>query len=287
MAVVVSPLGCAGPRDEAAAAPQPRAAERELKTLEARLGGRLGLHAVNLATGDRLSYRADERFAMCSTFKWALAAAVLQRVDRGEVALSQQVPFTEADLLEYAPVTKQHVEAGHLTVEQLGEAAVTLSDNTAANLLLDLVGGPAGLTEFLRDSGDATTRLDRNEPTLNLNEPGDSRDTTTPRAMATTLQTLLEPGALSSESRKLLRQWLLGCKTCDQRFRAGLPAGWRAGNKTGTGLRGLVGDVGMLEPAKAGPIYFAAYLSDSEQELPKLLEGMAELGRITARTLGA
>ncbi|MEQ9324982.1 MAG: class A beta-lactamase, partial [Polyangiaceae bacterium] len=247
---------------------------------------RVGVYAVDTVSQQTVAHRADERFAMCSTFKWALAAAVLEKVDRGEESLSEMVRYTEADLLEYAPVTRGHLAEGQLTVEALCEAAVTLSDNTAANLLLDRVGGPAGLTAFFRQHGDDATRLDRDEPTLNTNLEGDPRDTTTPRAMATTLNELVLGSALKEESRGRLVGWLRGCKTCDQRLWAGLPDGWTAGTKTGTCLRGGCNDVGLVWPPDREPIVVAAYLSDSDATLPERSAVLASVGRIVAARFG-
>lgn len=246
----------------------------------------MGVFALDTDSGDTLAHRADERFAMCSTFKWALAAAVLEAVDRGAESLSEPVAYTEADLLDYAPVARAHVAEGQLTVEALCEAAVTLSDNTAANLLLARVGGPAGLTAFLRAQGDGQTRLDRDEPTLNTNLEDDPRDTTTPRAMATTLRTLALGSALKSASRERLVGWLRGCQTCDQRLWAGLPEGWTAGTKTGTCQRGGCNDVGLIWPAGGEPIVVAAYLSDSDASLAELSEALATVGRIVAAGFG-
>jgi beta-lactamase class A len=157
--------------------------------------------ALDTDSGETLEHRAEERFAMCSTFKWILAAAVLERVDHGELRLDKSLHFDEDDLLDYAPVAREHIAKGSLTIDELCAAAVSISDNTAANLLLEQIGGPSGLTAFLRRHGDPVTRLDRNEPSLNTNLPGDPRDTTTPRAMVGTMNTLLVGDILSSESR--------------------------------------------------------------------------------------
>ncbi|MCA9624225.1 MAG: class A beta-lactamase, partial [Myxococcales bacterium] len=193
------------PGEQIAAAPAnppPDAPPDPLDSLEAAVGGRLGVIAMDSADGAvLLARRPDERFAMCSSFKWALAAAVLARVDRGELALAEPVPYAEADLLQHSPVTREHLAEGAMSLEALAEAAVVTSDNAAANLLLAKIGGPAGLTAFLRAEGDDTTRLDRTEPTLNENTPGAPRDTTTPRAMATSLSRLLLGPSLSEASR--------------------------------------------------------------------------------------
>jgi len=232
--------------------------------IEAGLGGRVGVMALDTGDGFEMSYRADERFAMCSTFKWLLAAFVLSRVDRHEIALDEPLSYGPEDLLDYAPVAKAHVDTGSLTVEALCRAAVSISDNTAANLLLERVGGPVELTAFLRRSGDAVTRLDRNEPDLNTNIPGDERDTTSPRAMVGTMNRFLLGDLLSARSRDRLIRWLKETSTGLDRLRAGLPAGWLAGDKTGTGVNGAANDVAIVWPPDRKPILIASYLSESE-----------------------
>lgn len=239
-------------------------ASTDFGAIEADLGGRVGVMARDTGSGDELAWRADERFALCSTFKWVLAAMILSKVDRGELALERRIEYGEADLLEYAPVTREHVEEGSMTVAGLCRAAVTVSDNTAANLLLELVGGPPELTAFLRKSGDTVTRLDRYEPELNTNVPGDERDTTTPRAMLDTMERLLLGEALSPGSRERLNGWLVGATTGGARLRAGLPDGWTVGDKTGTGPNGAANDVAIAWPPGRPPILIAAYLSGSE-----------------------
>lgn len=231
--------------------------------IEAGLGGRVGVMAIDTGNGDEMLHRADERFAMCSTFKWLLAAMVLARVDRKEVALDRRIDYGPEDLLDYAPVTHEHVASGSMTVAALCRAAVTLSDNTAANLLLEEIGGPAALTAFLRQSGDTVTRLDRNEPGLNTNLPGDERDTTTPRAMAKTMRRILLGGVLSAASRERLVLWLKATTTGLSRLRAGLPPDWTAGDKTGTGENGAANDIAITWPPNREPILIAAYLSGS------------------------
>src|SRR5262245_60188144 len=174
----------------------------EFAALETSSGGRLGVFALDTESGSYVGHRPDERFAMCSTFKWVLAAAVLARVDRGQLSLDERVPYLPSDLLEHAPATREHVAEGSMTVDALAQTAVTVSDNTAANLLLAKIGGPAGFTQFVQSLGDHVTRLDRDEPTLNSNDPGDPRDTTSPRAMVGLMSRVLCGDALSPASRE-------------------------------------------------------------------------------------
>jgi beta-lactamase class A len=220
---------------------------------------------------------------MCSTFKWILAAAILSAVDQGKLTLSQQIAFSESDLLDHAPTTRAKLAEGRLSVEELARATVINSDNTAANLLLPLIGGPAGLTAFVRANGDAVTRFDRNEPTLNTNLPDDPRDTTTPRAMAALMRTILMRGAkagpLARDSRDRLLGWLTDCETGHERLRAGLPADWLAADKTGTGARSAVNDIAVLEPPRRSPIMVAAFLSDSGKTPRELNPAHAAIAR--------
>ncbi len=223
----------------------------ELSSLEKSHGGRLGVVALDLGSHRRLSHRSDERFAMCSTFKLLLAAAIAARVDAGELTWEKQIPYSSVDLLSYAPITgkPENVKAGSLSASELCTAAVQLSDNTAANLLLKSIGGPDSFTRYLRSLGDSITRLDRNEPDLNTNLENDIRDTTTPAAMVVTMEKLLLGDALTAASREKLTNWLIGNKTGDKRIRAGFGKGWKIGDKTGTGENGAANDVAIVWPA--------------------------------------
>jgi beta-lactamase class A len=248
--------------------------------LEAAAGGRLGVAAIDLATGAEIGHRTGDRFAMCSTFKWVLAAATLAAVDAGELSLQREVVYGEKDLLEYAPTTRANIATGRLSVEALAGAIITNSDNTAANLLFPLIGGPAGLTAFVRKHGDSVTRFDRDEPTLNTNLPGDPRDTTTPGAMATLMKTILVgEHALSRESRERLLAWLIACETGKERLRAGLPRDWVTGDKTGTGERSAVNDVAIITPPGRAPLIVAAFLSDSGRPPAELNPSHAAIAR--------
>jgi len=249
--------------------------------LEAQIGGRIGVAALDTFSHTRLLHRADERFAMCSTFKWILASAILAKVDQGQIALNRSVSYGPGDLLGHAPVTTAHVGDGALPVEMLCAAAMEESDNTAANLLLALIEGPSGLTDFLRGIGDATTRLDRNEPGLNTNLPGDGRDTTTPNAMVATMQSVLLGKVLSPAARDKLLGWMKNCRTGLKSLRAGVPQGWVVGDKTGSGVNGAFNDVAIVEPPGRPPILIAAYLSDS-QAAPEVLQAMqAQIAKTT------
>ncbi len=259
---------------------------RALAEIESKVGGRVGVFALDTGTGKELAHREDERFAMCSTFKWVLSAAILARVDRGQLSLDGRVPYGSTDLLDYAPVTRAQVADGYMTVGALARASVVVSDNTAANLLLGLIDGPPGLTQFIRSMGDPVTRLDRTEPTLNSNEPGDTRDTTSPRAMVSLMRKILCGDALSSASRERLLAWLRACETGKDRLRAGLPGDWTVGDKTGGGLRGALNDVAIAVPPGGDPILIASYLSEGRSGLDEKEAAHADVGRVVARALG-
>jgi beta-lactamase class A len=263
-----------------------RDTEETLRALEHASGGRLGVFMLDTATGATVAHRADERFPMCSTFKALLAGHVLHRVDRGEESLSRRVAYGPADLLEYAPITRAHVGEGGLAVAALCEAAITVSDNTAANLLLHASGGPAGLTAFLRSIGDDTTRLDRIEPELNVWAPGELRDTSTPRAMARSLRALVLDDVLSAASRERLQAWLRATTTGDKRLRAGLPHEWTVGDKTGTWSDATVNDCAVVWTPRGGPWVVTAFLCGLPSKRPMEEGTLAEVGRVLARQVG-
>ncbi len=249
--------------------------------LEHRHGGRLGVAISDAATGRRFAYRGDERFALASTFKFLAVAFVLARVDRKQDSLSRRVVYGKSDLVTYSPITGKHAGEG-MTVAALCEAAVTLSDNTAGNLLLDSFGGPAGLTAWLRSIGDQVTRLDRREPELNENRPGDPRDTTTPLAMLQTMHKLVPGTELSPASRAQLAAWLEACKTGDRRLRAGAPKVWRVGDKTGGGGHNAANDIAFFWPPARAPVLVAAYYTGANASPAERNKVLADVGRLAA-----
>jgi beta-lactamase class A len=252
------------------------------RSIETDFGGRLGVMALDTGSGKSLQSRPDERFPMCSTFKWLLAAAIVSRADAGTLALDRSVSLEGVEFVGYSPVTRERGPAGTISIEELCIAAVEDSDNTAANLLLSMIDGPAGLTRFLRSAGDSTTRLDRNEPTLNDYVPGDARDTTTPRAMVSTLNTLLLGSTLPERSRQRLIAWMKDGKTGLARLRAGLPAEWVTGDKTGTGDGGSVNDLAISWPPGRSPILIACYLNGSKQSVDSLNAAQVRVAHIVA-----
>lgn len=252
----------------------------ELKRLENESGGgRLGVTLLDTGTGRRVGHRMDERFPMCSTFKVLASGAVLQGIDAGKENLSRRIYFSETDLVAHSPETQKHVGPHGMTVAELCKAAITLSDNTAGNLLLASIGGPQGLTAFVRGLGDDMTRLDRAETALNEALPDDPRDTTTPNAMASDLRALVLDGMLSAESRAQLADWLAANTTGGKRLRAGLPAAWRVGDKTGSGERGTANDVAVIWPPDRAPFILTAYLTGATAPADRQNAVIAAVGR--------
>lgn len=262
-----------------AQAPDSDAAAR-LAALEMKHGGRLGVAMLDTGNGRRVTHRGDQRFLLCSTFKLLAVAAVLARVDQGREQLDRRVVFGRNELLEYAPVTRRHVGVPGMSVAQLCKAAITLSDNTAANLLLAELGGPPAVTRFVRRNGDAVTRLDRNEPSLNDGSPGDLRDNTTPSAMLGSMRRLLLGDGLSRASRQQLNTWLNETSTGTAKIRAGVPFGWSVGDKTGSGSHGETNDVAILRPPHGAPILVTAYYAGSPANRAARDAVLAEVGRI-------
>ena len=260
-----------------------------LETYERQSSGRIGLYAENLTTGAKLTWRAEERFVMCSTFKASLAACVLARVDRGEDQLEQMISYGPGDLLDYAPVAKKNLAQGakaEMSVANMCQAAVELSDNTCANLLLARIGGPAALTDFWRSTGDIVTRLDHNEPELNRSPPSDPHDTTTPAAMAGTLRRFVLGEVLSHASRERLTGWMLDCQTGANRLRAGLPKDWKIGDKTGNNGKDASGDIAVAWPTPNSPVLICAYTQGgfpTAAQIDAVFEG---IGRMVGHQLG-
>lgn len=274
MAIIAGP-GAArttAPLDLAAAAAQ---AERVS-------GGRFGLAVHDTATGRRFSHRGDERFPLASTFKFLLVAAILARVDQGKERLDRAVPITATDIIDNSPFTGTRVGAT-ATVAELCESTLIFSDNAAANLLLPSIGGPAGLTNFLRRLGDPLTRLDRNEMALGEAVPGDPRDTTSPNAMLADMERILVGNALKPASRHQLTSWLIDNRTGDKRLRAGLPTGWRVGDKTGSAAHRSINDIAIIWPTSTRkPLLVAAYANSGNAGLDVLNAVHAAVARAIA-----
>jgi beta-lactamase class A len=222
---------------------------------------------------------------MCSTFKFLAAAAVLKRVDEKQEKLERFVPYDAKQILEYAPVTKEHLKEGGMYLRALCAAAIEQSDNTAGNLLLDAIGGPEGLTNFVRTLGDRVTRLDRIEPELNSAIPGDERDTTTPAAICSDMQRLLLGDALSEASRRQLEEWLQHNETGGLMIRAGVPKTWSVGDKTGRGANGATNDIAITRPPDRAPILVAIYSVGSTATANDRAAAISEVAKIVAESM--
>jgi beta-lactamase class A len=248
-----------------------------IQRIETGVGGRIGVAVRDLGSGAEWRYKAGERFPLSSTFKALLCGAVLAKVDTGTESLDRRVPYHQSDLVDYSPITEQHTDIG-MTVSELCEAAVAISDNTAGNLLLETVGGPAGFTKFLRGIGDEVSRLDRWETDLNEGLPGDARDTTTPDAIINTLEELVFGDTLSGESKHQLSMWMAADQVADDLLRVSLPAGWTIADKSGAGGYGSRSIIAVIWPPDRAPVLAAIYLTETEAEFRQRNAAIAEVG---------
>lgn len=256
-----------------------------LMRIEQELGGRLGVFVLDTGSGAQLSYRGDERFPLCSTFKVVLAAAILQRSMQDSTLLQRRIRYQKSDLISHSPICAQHLDSG-MTVDALCAATIQYSDNAAANLLMKILGGPPAVTAFARSIGDRTFRLERWETELNSAIPGDPRDTTTPAAMVRTLQRTVLGEALNAAQRQRLQTWLLGNTTGGARIRAGVPAPWRVGDKTGTGAYGTAHDVAVLWRPQQAPLVLAIYTHHDDAQAPANNAAIARAARAVAHWQG-
>lgn len=262
--------------------------EAQLRIIEAAAGGTLGVALLDTGSGLMLGINRETRFGLVSTFKTTLAAMVL--AGRAEVSLDADriVRWSEGELVTYSPFTHERLEQG-ATLLELAEATQKLSDNSAANILLRELGGPQAVTRFWRRIGDMQSRLDRTETELNSVPPGEIRDTTTPQAMARTLASLLYGNAIPAPAQRTLRAWMEDTRTGANRVRAGIPRGWRAGDKTGTslwpGMGSLYADIGFVEPINGTPIIFSAFYrarSTHDRIDPEAQATLARVGEVIA-----
>lgn len=254
-----------------------------LEALEKKEGGRLGVHVIDTGNGSEHGNRSGELFALCSTFKFVLAAAILQRHDAGSVSLDRELAVTKADIISHSPDTEKMV-GKTMTVGELCHATMTTSDNAAANILLRELGGPEPVTAFLRSIGDTVTRLDRAEPHMNNADvaAGDTRDTTSPAAMAATMKAIVLGDVLTPSSREIITGWLKAAVTGKTRLRAGFPKDWITGDKTGTGNDGPTNDVAITWPPGRAPLIVSVYYDRKGSTMAKDAAVIAEVGRIVA-----
>lgn len=256
--------------------------DRTIRQLESAYGVTIGVYARNLATRSELEHRADSRFPIASVFKFVATGGVL----RGDLVtpdphvLSRPVHIPPAALVEYSPFVEDCLKRGIVpTVEQLCVAALQLSDNTAGNQILALIGGPAGLTKLARRLGDPVTRLDRWEPELNSAEPERITDTTSPRAIGNTLTTMLVGHGLPRPGRRKLTEWMLGNTTSDNRLRAALPPGWRIADKTGSAELGCANNVGVAWSPEGTPVLLSVMVRPDDPSAERDESVFVEVGK--------
>lgn len=258
----------------------------DLSALEARHGGRIGVAALDIGHAAALTWRGGERFVYCSTFKMYLAAATFLRVQAGQERLDRAIPITRADMVNHAPTTEPAI-GSTLTIEQLMEGTVGLSDNPAANILIREMGGIEALRAFYRGIGDESTTVDRLEPEMNRLD-GD-KDTILPVQSVRNMERLLVSAntPLNAESKALLTRWMVDTPTGPGRIKAGVPAGWTVAHKTGTGGYGPVNDIGVLTPPSGKPVVLAIYYHATRDSAPDVREGViAEATRLALKALG-
>ncbi|WP_428246487.1 class A beta-lactamase [Ferrovibrio sp.] len=258
-----------------------------LPEIEQRLGARFGAYLLDTQSNRLWQHRANERFPMCSTFKALACGAILARVDAGQEKLDRRIVISREDIVSYSPVTETRIGGTGMTLAEVCIAAVTQSDNTAGNILIDSLGGPGGVTDFARGLGDAVTRLDRRETALNEAKPGDPRDTTSPAAMAASLQALALGDRLSPVSRVQFVEWLVANRTGDAKLRAGLPKSWRIGDKTGGGDFGTMNDIALIWPPGSKPVIASLYMTETKASFDVRNAAFAEIGRALAASLAA
>jgi beta-lactamase class A len=251
---------------------------QQVEALEKASGGRIGVYALDTGTGKFAGHREDQRFPMCSTFKFLLAAAVLKRVDDGKESLDRTLPIPNKPLIGHSPLTEPHAGAT-MSVSALCNAILNQSDNTAANILLEAIGGPPAITAFARSIGDTLTRLDRTETDLNSSIDGDPRDTTTPVAMAKNLQRILLGNTLKSASRRQITEWMENSLSGLERLRKDIPEGWRAADKTGSNGEHTTNDIAVLWPIHHAPVIVTCYITQCPSPETKRGTMIAEIGR--------
>ncbi len=249
------------------------------KYLENELDAKIGIAIIDLKTNEKWIYNGNTRFPLNSTFKTLACAAMLSKVDRKIESLNRVIKFDNKDLVEYSPITKNNVGNTGMKLSEICYAAMTMSDNTAANLILNSLGGPNKLTKFLRSNGDTKTRLDRYETALNSSAPGDIRDTTTPYAMAKTLQILLFSDILSPQSKQLLSNWMINNRVSKNLIRSILPVNWIIGDRTGAGNNGSRSINAILWPPNRQPVIVNIYITDTTAPFADRNAAIVQLGQ--------
>ncbi|WP_434052726.1 MAG: class A beta-lactamase [Roseibium sp.] len=258
---------------------------RAVEDVETRLSARVGVAIMDTQTGKTWSNRGDERFPLNSTFKALLCAALLDAAEKGTADAKREVVVQESDIVSYSPVLEKHVGGKGFSIGELCEVTVTTSDNAAANLVMAELGGPEGVTAYLRRIGDDKTRIDRWEPDSNTGVPGDPRDTTTPWAAAETLRKLVLGDALEPQARVTLTSWLEGNKVGNSTLRAGIPKNWRIADKTGAGSNGSRNNIAVIWPENRDPVVIAIYITQTTAAFQTRNAAIAGIGAALAESI--
>ena len=253
--------------------------------IEEKLSARIGMAVYDQETGKSWEYHANDRFPLSSTFKTIACAALLKKVEQGEENLGRRIVFAKEDLVTYSPITENHTAPKDMSLEDLCHATMTMSDNTAANLVLNSLGGPVAVTEFIRSVGDKTTRLDRIETELNEATPGDLRDTTTPKMMASAITKLILGDALSPASRSQLKEWMIANKVADSLIRASVPEDWVVADRTGAGGYGSRSITAVMWPPHRKPIIAIIYITETKAAFKDRNAAIAEIGTAIVNVL--
>lgn len=243
--------------------PQKQGTDHVFAKLEEKFDAKLGVFALDTRTNQTVNYHPDERFAYTSTHKALAVGALLQQKSIED--LNKTITYTREDLVNYSPITEKHVDTG-MTLKELSDASLRYSDNTAGNLILKQLGGPTGFKKALEEIGDNVTTPERFEPDLNEVNPGETHDTSTPRALATSLQAFTLGDKLPTEKRELLIGWMKRNTTGDALIRAGVPKGWEVADKTGAGSYGTRNDIAIIWPPKGDPIVLAVLSSRDQKD---------------------
>ncbi|MCY0387411.1 class A beta-lactamase [Robbsia sp. Bb-Pol-6] len=284
MTVIVTPLFLGGSPPWAETPSRTQAIKQKLRALEKHSGGRLGVALIDTADNSQILYRGDKRFPLCSTSKIMAVSAILKKSETDDELLNHRLNIDKSDLVNYNPITEKHLDTG-MTIGELSAAALQYSDNTAMNKLVDYLEGPDNVTRFARAIGDTTFRLDRTEPTLNTALPGDRRDTTSPLAMAKSLRNLTLGQSLGEAQRARMVAWMKGNTTGATSIRAGVPAAWVLGDKTGSGDYGTTNDVAVIWPENHAPVILAIYFTQPRKDAVPRKEVLAAAAKIVVEGL--
>ena len=258
--------------------------QKKIEMLENKSGGKLGLTIVDTSDGTTYSWRGDEKFPLCSTSKVMVVAAILKKSESDTNLLAKKITINKSDMVNYNPITSKYIDSS-MTITELSKAALQYSDNAAMNKLLSYLGGPRYATQFARTIGDKAYRLDRNEPGLNTAIPGDSRDTTTPSAMADTLNKLILGTALKKEQKAKLTEWMKGNTTGLNSIKAGLPAEWTVADKTGSGDYGTTNDIAVIWPKNHAPVILTTYFTQPEKDASARKDVLASAAKLIAEAI--